>query len=62
MGKVKKTQTTFYGEGKDTRAIEFVLDLSKCFEIRTAKVRRIITPNKKWKYLDYKWRVEVEYE
>ena len=43
----------------DNKAIEWLLDLSKCFYIKSAKIKRI--PNRKYKGC-YDWRLIVEYE
>ncbi len=52
-----KKQITFE---KDSRAIEWLLDLSRCFYIKSAKIKRIIRKNK-WGEFE-NWRLIVEYE
>ena len=52
-------QLTFYGEDRDTRAIEWLLNLSKCFQIRKAIIKK--NPRKFNDWTEDRWVVKVWY-
>jgi len=52
-----KKQKTFEYE---TSAVEWLLSLSKCFEIKSAQLTRVEHLNR-WKNKVYNWRIEVSY-
>lgn len=52
-----RKQITF---NDDSKAIEWLLDLSRCFYIKSAKIKGVIIKNR-WGEFD-RWRLIVEYE